>query len=80
VNRIAIVQEHKMMLKAIERGVSAERLARALNVNVAEIRRKRRLLDNVCPEAAELLKDRFRSRPSGSSRRCCPSGRSRRPN
>lgn len=58
VNRIAIVQEHKMMLKAIERGVSEERLARALNVNVAEIRRKRRLLDNVCPEAAELLKDR----------------------
>jgi ParB-like chromosome segregation protein Spo0J len=58
VNRIAIVQEHKMILKAIERGVSEERLARALNVNVEEIRRKRRLLERICPEAAELLKDR----------------------
>lgn len=58
VNRIAIVQEHRMILKAIERGVSVERIARALNVNVEEIRRKRRLLDGICLEAAELLKDK----------------------
>lgn len=57
VNRIAIVQEHKMILKAVER-VSEERIARALNVNVDEIRRKRRLLDGICPEAAEILKDK----------------------
>jgi ParB-like chromosome segregation protein Spo0J len=58
VNRIAMVQEHKMILKAIERGVSEERMARALNVNVAEIRRKRRLLEGICSEAAEILKDK----------------------
>lgn len=58
INRIAIIQEHKMILKAVERGVSEERLARALNVNVDAIRRKRRLLDGICAEAAELLKDR----------------------
>jgi ParB-like chromosome segregation protein Spo0J len=58
VNRLAIVQEHRMILKAIERGVSAERIARALNVDVASIKRKRRLLDGICPEAAELLKDK----------------------
>lgn len=58
VNRIATVQEHKMILKAVERGVSEERIARALNVNVAEIRRKRRLLDSICPESAEVLKDK----------------------
>jgi ParB-like chromosome segregation protein Spo0J len=58
VNRIAIVQEHKMILKAVARGVSEERIARALNVNVSEIRRKRRLLDGICPEAAEVLKDK----------------------
>ena len=28
VNRIAIIQEHRMILKAIERGVSEERLAK----------------------------------------------------
>ena len=58
VNRIAMIQEHKMILKAVERGVSEERIARALNVNVNEIRRKRRLLEGICPEAAEILKDK----------------------
>src|SRR5690242_3729087 len=58
VNRIAMVQEHKMILKAVERGVSEKRIARALNVSVDEIRRKRRLLVGICPEAVEVLKDK----------------------
>ena len=58
VNRIAVVQEHRMILKAIERGVSEERIAKALNVDVPTIRRKRQLLDGICPEVAELLKDK----------------------
>ncbi|HEY7130108.1 MAG TPA: plasmid partitioning protein RepB C-terminal domain-containing protein, partial [Nitrospira sp.] len=58
VNRIAAVQEHRMILKAIERGVSEERIAKALNVDVPTIRRKRQLLDGICPEVAELLKDK----------------------
>jgi hypothetical protein len=58
VNRIAMVQEHKMILKAVERGVSEKRIARALHVNVEEIRRKRRLLIGICPEAIEVLKDK----------------------
>lgn len=58
VNRIAIIQEHRMIIKAIERGVSEERLAKSLNVDVASIKRKRRLLDGVCSEAAEILKDK----------------------
>src|SRR6516225_2096645 len=66
VNRIAIVQEHQMILKAIERGVSEERIAKSLNVDVASIRRKRRLLDGICPEAAELLKDKHVAIPSFS--------------
>lgn len=47
-----------MILKAVERGVSEERIAKALNVNVAEIRRKRRLLEGIRPEAAEIIKDK----------------------
>jgi hypothetical protein len=58
VNRIAIIQEHKMILKAIENGVSEERIARSLNVDVGSIRRRRRLLDGICPEAAEVLKEK----------------------
>lgn len=58
VNRLAIIQEHRMIVKAVERGVPEKRIAKALNVDVAMIVRKRNLLDGVCPEAAELLKDK----------------------
>jgi hypothetical protein len=58
INRLVTVQEHKMILKAIERGVPEDRIAKALDVNISSIRHKRRLLDGVCPEAVELLKDK----------------------
>ena len=58
VSRIAIIQEHKMLLKAVEHGVPADRIARALNVDVAALRQKMRLLKGICSEAAELLKDK----------------------
>ncbi|HJQ15851.1 MAG TPA: chromosome partitioning protein ParB, partial [Allosphingosinicella sp.] len=40
VSRIAIIQEHKMILNAVKKGVSEERLARALNLDIASIRKK----------------------------------------
>jgi len=58
VNRLAIIQEHKMIMTAVEKGVPEERLARALNVNIASIRSRRRLLEGICPEATELLRDK----------------------
>jgi ParB-like chromosome segregation protein Spo0J len=58
VNRIAIIQEHRMIRKAVERGVPEERIAKALNVDVQSIVRKRRLLEGICPEVAEILKDK----------------------
>jgi ParB/RepB/Spo0J family partition protein len=61
ISRLAIIQEHRMILRAIESGASEERIARALNVDVGNIKRKRRLLDGICPEAAEILKDKHLS-------------------
>lgn len=58
VSRIAIIQEHRMILNAVNKGVSEERLARALNINIASIRAKRKLLVGICPEAADLLRDK----------------------
>jgi RepB plasmid partitioning protein/ParB-like nuclease domain len=58
VNRLAIIQEHRMILKAIERGVPEARIASALKVDTGTLRHKMRLLDGICPEAAELLKDK----------------------
>ena len=58
INRVATIQEHHMILRAIERGVSEERLASALNVDIRSIHQKRDLLLGICPEAVELLKDK----------------------
>lgn len=58
VSRIAIIQEHRMIMKAVKKGVSEERLARTLNVNVASIRKKRNLLVGICEEVADLLRDK----------------------
>ncbi len=47
-----------MILRAIERGVSEDRLAAVLNVKLDHIRRKRRLLDGISAEAAAFLEDK----------------------
>ena len=57
INRLATIQEHYMIVRALERGVSEEKLAKALNVDVRAIKRRRTMLDGVCPEVIELLKD-----------------------
>lgn len=58
VNRLATIQEHFMIMRALDRGVSEEKLARALNVDVKHLKRRKTLLDGVCPEVVELLKDK----------------------
>src|SRR5262245_19562275 len=58
VNRLATVQEHFMIVRAIERGISEEKLARALNVKVNQIKRRRTLLRGICTKAVDLLGDK----------------------
>ena len=58
VNPLTPVQEHRMILKVIGRGICEQRIAQALNVDVASIRTKRDLLNGICPEVAALLKDK----------------------
>jgi hypothetical protein len=57
VNRLSAPQEHRMIVRAIERGVPAERLAEALGFNVSAIYRRARLMDGISAEAGELLRD-----------------------
>jgi len=47
-----------MIVKALERGVSEERLARTLNIDIRQVRLKRSLLAGICPEVVDMLKDR----------------------
>ena len=58
VNRLSPIQEHFMILKATEKGVADDRIAKALNVDVGKIRQKRNLLKYIGPEVVELLKDK----------------------
>ncbi|WP_295224941.1 plasmid partitioning protein RepB C-terminal domain-containing protein [uncultured Brevundimonas sp.] len=58
VNRLATIQEHYMIVRAIERGVSEQKLARALNVDIGAIRQRRQLLNGIHEDVAELLKDK----------------------
>ena len=59
VNRLSAVQEHRMILQAIGRGLEPDRIARALDVDVARIHERRRLLEGIAPEVVDLLKDRM---------------------
>jgi ParB-like chromosome segregation protein Spo0J len=73
INRISTIQEHYMIRRAIDRGVSPNRLAIALGIDVSTIHRKATLLEGVCKEAAELLKDReFTTKVSGVLRQMKP--------
>lgn len=58
ISRLATIQEHAMILNAIKSGVAEDKIARALNVDVKSINQRRDLLCGICPEAAELLKNR----------------------
>lgn len=56
-NRLSAVQSNKMIVRAMESGVSAERLGKALGLSPQTIKQKFRLLNGVCEEAIALLGD-----------------------
>lgn len=57
VNRLTATQEHRMICRAVDRGVPEERLAEALGLDVHSIRRRFRMLDGICQAASETLRD-----------------------
>lgn len=58
ISRLTSVQEHRMIVRAVERGVSIERIAKALNLDPETVRQRFRLLNGLCPEAVSLLEDK----------------------
>lgn len=59
VNHISPIQKHRMVKRAIEKGVSEEKIAQALGEEVKTIVLRTKMLDGICPEAIELLKDKM---------------------
>ena len=57
INRLSTIQEHLMIRRAVGRGVPPEKIAKALDVEITHILKRMSLLDGVCPEAAEILRD-----------------------
>jgi hypothetical protein len=58
VSRLPPIQEHKMIVKAVNNGVSPERLAKALNMPLRVVQASMNLLTGIHEDAAELLKDK----------------------
>ncbi len=58
VNQLSSVQEHHMIRRAIERGVAADKVAEALDINITHLYKKFALLKDICPEAVQLLADK----------------------
>ena len=58
VSRITPIQEHRMIVKAVNLGVSPERIAAALNLPVRVVKAYQNLLKGINAEAADLLKDK----------------------
>src|SRR5580698_10182725 len=58
VSRLAPIQEHKMIVKAVRNGVKPERIAATLNIPVGKVRASMKLLDGIHAEAVDLLKDK----------------------
>src|SRR5262245_62163531 len=51
INKVPPIQEHMMIVKAIKSGVSDERIAKDLNIDVATIRQQRDLWKGTCRHA-----------------------------
>jgi hypothetical protein len=59
ISRLSIIQEHRMIVRAVQRGVPEAKIAQALDLDVSSIVHKRNLLEGICEEAVELLKDKI---------------------
>lgn len=58
ISRLAVVQEYRMIVRAVAHGVPEERIAQAMNIELNSLRRRFRLFNGICPEVAEQLADK----------------------
>jgi len=58
ISRLSTIQEHLMIRRALDRGIPVAKLARGLCIDVSVVQKKSSLLDGICEEVVEILKDR----------------------
>lgn len=59
INRLTPIQEHKMIIAALKKGIAATRIAQVLGINVDRIHERENLLNGIAPEVVEMLKVRM---------------------
>ena len=57
VNHIPPVSQHFMLLEALKSGVTKERIAAALNIDTGALQKRVQMLDGICPEVVEMLRN-----------------------
>jgi hypothetical protein len=57
VNSIPPIAQHLMLLEALRNGLTEERIAKSLDLDISVIRRKRDMLNGICAEVVAMLKD-----------------------
>ena len=57
ISRIAAVQEHRMIVRGMDSGVSPERLSKTLYLSPKTIRDRFRMLHGICDEVVHLMSD-----------------------
>jgi RepB plasmid partitioning protein/ParB-like nuclease domain len=55
VNRLVPVQEHRMIVRAMQRGVPEAQIGEALGLDAVSVRRRAKMLEGICREAVDLL-------------------------
>jgi hypothetical protein len=58
VNHLPPIAQHYMLRKALSRGLTEQRLADALDVKIDAIRRTTTMLEGICPEVIEILREK----------------------
>lgn len=58
INRITAAQDYRMIVKAVEKGVSEEQIAQTLGVQPSTIRRRAKILVGICDEVREMLAEK----------------------
>lgn len=58
ISRLSPIQEHAMIVKAVNDGVPPERIAAALHKNIKEIKGRINMLNGISPETVDMLKDK----------------------
>jgi hypothetical protein len=58
ISGLSLIQEHRMILKALDGGVMEDAIAKALDTDIALVRSRKTLLEGIHPEAVQFLKDK----------------------